>query len=647
MSLRTRSLMILLCLISAQAFADSVTWIAGVSPPTAWAVDPNHPGTSDTVAFSGPLSYVYSSDCTARGSLGGTPLVTVDTINREVTLSFVGPAPQECAAIWAPVCGLEGEIGPLSAGNWTFQSSSPQIPFSIPFVVGTPAATYYVDQDSPGPVHNGSNWYWAFNTIQDALAVATPGDTILVAEGRYTPDQGTGMTPGDREASFTLQHGMSLRGGYAGFSEPSPNTLDPGTYRTELSGDLAGNDLFGLLNTAENSYHVVTAQGLSAASTWIAGVVITGGRAGGHSPHHVGGGLLINGADVVMSNSLIHGNKGAFGGAVAVNQGDITLVSSQISGNSATLYGAGVYALDSSVTLTNCLVTGNTINQANPPVGSVVYGLNSSTYIHSSTITDNLPADGQVITSLSWSQPPTCELTVTNSILHNSGNEIVTNHPSSTSVYESNIKAGWSGDGMNNIHADPGFVAPGGWSIEGEWIAGDYHLLDNSACIDQGSTALLPSDVTDLDLNGNAAEALPLDLDRAARVQGSETDMGVYETAAIVTPPPTEPEWTIWDQYSIIDTPLVPTEDVSVSATFSITFVVSSTLEEIDVTVEAISAAGGEWTATFVPDMSLVGPGTYTAAVKVVGEHLDKSKLTMDVPVVLAKVKLLYRVIQP
>ncbi|MCP4454703.1 MAG: hypothetical protein GY809_24855, partial [Planctomycetes bacterium] len=330
-----------------------------------------------------------------------------------------------------------------------------------------------------------------------------------------------------------------------------------------------------------------------------------------------------------------------------VNQGHITLVNNQVSGNSARLYGAGFYALDGSVTLTNCLVTGNTINQANPAVGSVFYGLNSSTHIYSCTITDNLPENGQVITSLGWTLPPTHQLTVTNSILHNSGDEIVTNHPSTTSVAESNIKAGWSGNGINNIDANPGFVAPGGWSFEGEWIAGDYRLQDGSPCIDAGSTDLLPLDAADINLNGNTAEPLPLDLNHAARVQGSQTDMGVYETEAIVTPPPIDPEWTVWDQYNIIDTPSVPAQNVTVTATFSIAFVVTSTLEEIDVTVEPVSAAGGDWTATFVPDMSLVGPGAYTAAVQVVGEHLDKSQLTMGDAVILAKVKLLYRVIEP
>ena len=163
MRLRTKSL-IILCLFATQTFATSVDWINGVTPPITWTVDPNHPGPSDTITFSGPLNFIYSSSCNARGALGGTPLISVDSLNKEVVLSFVGPVPTQCPAIWAPVAGLQGEFGPLPAGNWVFKSASPDISFNIPFMVGTPASTYYVDQDSPGPVHNGSNWYWAFRT---------------------------------------------------------------------------------------------------------------------------------------------------------------------------------------------------------------------------------------------------------------------------------------------------------------------------------------------------------------------------------------------------------------------------------------------------------------------------------------------------
>lgn len=647
MYLRIKSLTVLMCLISAQALAVSVTWIDGVNPPAAWTIDPNQPGTSDVISFSGPLDFPFHpSSCNAEGALGGTPQISVDSLAREVTLSFVGPPPQGCGAIWAPVSGLQGEFGPLAAGSWTFRSTSAQIPFNIPFTVGTSASTLYVDQDAPGPVHNGTHWYWAFATLQDALSVAIPGDTILVAQGLYRPDQGGAVTSGDRSASFTLPGGITLVGGYAGFGEVDPDAHDPGTFATELSGDLAGDDLYGLLNTGENSYHVVTVQGPGSMVTVIDGVIITSGRANGSSPHHMGGALLVEDADVILTNSVISGNKGAFGGAAAVNQGDLTLVNTRVSGNSAHLYGGGFYALEGSVALTNCLITGNVADQEDVSSGSVLYGLNSSTYINSSTLTDNMPGSGQAISSLGWMFPPVHELIVNNSILYNGGSEVFTNHPASTSVSSTDIEGGWTGAGTGNINADPLFVSHGDWSVEGEWIDGDYHLQNSSPCIDQGSAGLLPADTTDLDLDTDTVEALPLDLDGLARVQGPETDMGVYETL-VSTEPPVDANWIVANVYNIYDTPTVPWPDRSVSATFTIYVTIDSTLEELGLSVEAASPAGGDWTAIFNPDPGPLGPGFYSITISVSGQHVDMSQLTMGERVTLAKVYFLYRVLQP
>jgi hypothetical protein len=110
----------------------------------------------------------------------------------------------------------------------------------------------------PGPIHNGTTWTRAFLTLQDALAVVGGGDEILVAEGTYKPDRGAGVTAGDREASFVLTEGLKVRGGFAGYGQPNPDARDIVNHETILSGDLNGNDLWGILNVSDNSYHVVT-----------------------------------------------------------------------------------------------------------------------------------------------------------------------------------------------------------------------------------------------------------------------------------------------------------------------------------------------------------------------------------------------------
>ena len=232
-------------LICAQSLGTSVNWINGTTPPAGWTINPGSPGPADNITFSGPLDQIYGNSCAARQILGGTPQISVDTFNKVVELWFQGPPPGFCVLIYQPVSGLQGDFGPLATGNWTFKCTVPQIAFNIPFTVGTPIVsnTYYVDKDAPGPVHNGSSWTWAFNYLQDALDVAGAGDTILVAEGLYKPDEGTSPTPGDRSATFYLQDGITVIGGYAGYGHVDPDARDIDTYTTVLSGDLYSNAL--------------------------------------------------------------------------------------------------------------------------------------------------------------------------------------------------------------------------------------------------------------------------------------------------------------------------------------------------------------------------------------------------------------------
>ena len=47
--------------------------------------------------------------------------------------------------------------------------------------------TIYVDQSATG-ANNGQDWANAFLELQSALAEASPGDEIWVAEGNHRPD---------------------------------------------------------------------------------------------------------------------------------------------------------------------------------------------------------------------------------------------------------------------------------------------------------------------------------------------------------------------------------------------------------------------------------------------------------------------------
>jgi hypothetical protein len=73
-------------------------------------------------------------------------------------------------------------------------------------------ATAFVDAGAPGSIHNGLGWSSAYTDLQQALAVASPGDVIKVADGVYTPTNTTDIT-----STFQLKSGVSLLGGYAGY----------------------------------------------------------------------------------------------------------------------------------------------------------------------------------------------------------------------------------------------------------------------------------------------------------------------------------------------------------------------------------------------------------------------------------------------
>jgi len=103
---------------------------------------------------------------------------------------------------------------------------------------GQPGRMIYVDRAGVG-ANDGSSWPDAYVHLQDALAeaaAAAPPVEIRVAQGVYKPDQGAGITPGDRDATFQLLNGVAVKGGYAGTTGADPDARDLEGYTTVLTG---------------------------------------------------------------------------------------------------------------------------------------------------------------------------------------------------------------------------------------------------------------------------------------------------------------------------------------------------------------------------------------------------------------------------
>ena len=106
-----------------------VDWHGGGSPPSEeWIIEPFRPNGQDIISFSGPTE-VYSNACYAEMYYGGPPTLTIDHNNKSVELWFEPTEPFFCYDIVIPVCGLEGQFGPLEEGDWIFFSS----PFPEPW----------------------------------------------------------------------------------------------------------------------------------------------------------------------------------------------------------------------------------------------------------------------------------------------------------------------------------------------------------------------------------------------------------------------------------------------------------------------------------------------------------------------------------
>jgi predicted outer membrane repeat protein len=239
----------------------------------------------------------------------------------------------------------------------------------------------YVDDDAAGS-NDGSSWTDAYRYLQDALSAANDGDEIRVAQGVYKPDQGDGITLGDREATFQLINGVTLKGGYAGADTPDPNARDIKLYETILSGDLEGNDVeiedFEWVtiydftshpSRAENSCHVVTGSGTDATAV-LDGVTITCGNAYGPEPGYCndndnsltyGAGMYNDSGSPTLVNCTFYRNTSwtIYIYDCPDNTFDTGILDFDVSSDLVDFFmpetsGAGIYNLNSSMTLRNC-----------------------------------------------------------------------------------------------------------------------------------------------------------------------------------------------------------------------------------------------------------------------------------------------------
>lgn len=213
--------------------------------------------------------------------------------------------------------------------------------------------------------NDGSSWDNAFRgrlALQAALAAIPPGQPaeIWVTAGQYAP----AAANGDRNATFTLRNGVSLLGGFAG-TESSATQRNPAANPTILTGDLNSNDAPGALPTADNSHHVVKADGVDATAV-LDGFTVRHGSAAQQGVADVidtpnGGGILVLSGTPTIRNCIITRCITAnIGAGVAVLGGAPTFIACTLRTNQTQQFGAGAGVIGTAAPLfDSCLFESN------------------------------------------------------------------------------------------------------------------------------------------------------------------------------------------------------------------------------------------------------------------------------------------------
>jgi predicted outer membrane repeat protein len=386
-----------------------------------------------------------------------------------------------------------------------------------------PGSICYVRQGGTG---NGSTWDLAAGNIQQAIDAisAAGGGQVWVGAGIYLPSSWPNGGGAAREKHFSLRNGVTVLGGFPATGTPALPDRNPPACPTVLSGDL------GVEGAAsDNAYHVFYHSGITLdSSARLDGVTITGGKANGSGVHEYGAGMYNNACSPTLVRCVFTANaSNNQAGGLYLGSSSAMVVNCVFANNSAINEGGALYIYQSTPVLANCLFSGN----------SALFGSAAFLYLGgpasfiSSTFSGNSSGSGASTIHLSSSSAA-----LSNCILWNNPNGGINDSAAATLNY-CIIEDGWTGPGSNNIGTDPLFAnASDPDGIDNRWATTDDGLHPGTlgSAFNSGDPSRLPADLTDLDGDGDSAEALPLELASQPRIRGAQLDRGAHETSAAI-----------------------------------------------------------------------------------------------------------------
>lgn len=366
------------------------------------------------------------------------------------------------------------------------------------------ALSLYVMAGATGN-NNGGSWQNAFISLNDALNIAVPGDTIRVAQGIY-------YTAG---SPFNLKDSVVMLGGYPNAGNPTDVERNYGIYQTILSGE-AGNPALPF----DNASNIINGNQLKD-STVLDGFIIENGFAN-NTIQGVGINLVMSSPQI--KNCVFRNNKSyntTLGGSsiACQNNSNPVIRNCFFVNNLDFIYGTVFSKLNCRPTLINCVFAGNDgrfvlyANQSN-----VV--LTNCTFFNNQIGVSYLPAVSK--TGFLYAENNST-LSVKNAIFFN--NKFLTSTDSadislneSTATVENSITQNFITNDLHLLSVNPNFK-------DTAKIAGpdNYYFT-----LDDGLQPVFCS--PSINAGANAAVAtIFTDILRKQRIFNGQSDLGAYE----------------------------------------------------------------------------------------------------------------------
>jgi hypothetical protein len=230
---------------------------------------------------------------------------------------------------------------------------------------------YYVDANSPNDPGNGT-FADPFRRIQHGIdAAAFSGDIVQIRPGIYSGQYNRDLNPGGKA--------VIIRG-------IDPN--DPTTIGTVIIDPNFNGSGFKIISGETPDCIIEGLTIRNADSDW-----------------YQGGAIICDLASPTIRNCIIVNNKGRYGGGIGYFESDSLLLNCTIVNNHCDFSGGGIFCNDSNVTIRNCIIWQNTLDDPEhnhgPQIALEYQSIASVSYCN---IEDGLQGTSAIGSTLHWLQ---------------------------------------------------------------------------------------------------------------------------------------------------------------------------------------------------------------------------------------------------